>query len=143
MLRSLLVAFLFGASTVAGAQALTLADVKAKKATQLTADELRALMPGAKVVSRTPQGSTRYWQNKPDGIFTASSDGRGSCGGRNCPSTGAGTWRVQDNGTLCVTIKWPTISEDWCRYVFTAGDKYYAVGKHEDNAPANEFEFSK
>ena len=92
MLRPLLVAFLFGASAVAGAQALTFAE---------------------------------------------------SCGGRNCPSTGADTWRVQDNGTLCVTIKWPTLSEDWCRYVFTAGDKYYAVGKHEDNAPANEFEFSK
>ena len=82
MLRSLLVAFLFGASAVAGAQALTFADVKAKNATQLTADELRALMPGAKVVSRTPQGSTRYWQNKPDGTFIPSSDGRGSCGGR-------------------------------------------------------------
>jgi hypothetical protein len=64
MHRSLLVAFLFGASTVAGAQGLTFAEVKAKNATQLTADALRELMPGAKVVSRTPQGSTRYWQNK-------------------------------------------------------------------------------
>jgi hypothetical protein len=42
-----------------------------------------------------------------------------------------------------VTIKWPTISEDWCRYVFKAGDMYYGVGRREDNATANEFEFSK
>ncbi len=142
MYRSLLVAFLFGASAVAGAQALTLADAQAKNATQLTVDEPRAPMPGAKVVNRTPQGSTRSWQNKPDGTFTASSDGRGACGGRDCYSTGAGTWRIDDNGTLCMTIKWPTLSEDWCRYVFKAGGKYYAVGKREDNATANEFEFS-
>jgi hypothetical protein len=143
MFRSLLVVFLFGASAAAGAQALTFADVKAKNATQLTADELRELMPGAKVVSRTQAGSTRYWQNKPDGTFTASSDGRGSCGGRNCSSTAPGTWRVQDNGTLCVTIKWPTAQDDWCRYIFKAGDKYYGVGRREDSAAASEFEFSK
>lgn len=71
----------------------------------------------------------------------ASSDGRGSCGGRNCYS--AGTWRIRDNGSLCVTIKWATQLEDWCRYVFKAGNKYYAVGKREDSAIANELEFSK
>ena len=143
MLRSRVILILFSASALAGAQTLNFADVKAKNATQLSADDLRTLMPGAKVVSRTSQGSTRTWENKPDGTFTASSDGRGSCGGRNCYAAGTGTWRVQDNGTVCMTIKWPTASEDWCRYVFKAGDKYYAVGKREDSAAANEFEFSK
>jgi hypothetical protein len=42
-----------------------------------------------------------------------------------------------------VTIKWSTVSEGWCRYAFKADDKYYAVGRREDNAAANEFEFSK
>ena len=134
MFRSLLVTCLLGASAVAGAQALTFADLKAKNATQLTADELRELMPGAKVVSRTPTGSTRRWQNKPDGTFSASSDGRGSSGG---------TWRVRDNGTLCVTIQWPKSPDDWCHYIYKTGGKYYAVGRREDNAIAYEFEFSK
>ena len=143
MFRLLLVAFLFGASAAAGAQALPRADIKAKNATQLTVDELRELMPGAKVTSRTQAGSTRYWQNKPDGTFTASSDGRGSCGGRNCPSSAPGTWRVRDDGALCVNIKWPTAADDWCRYIFKAGDKYYGVGRREDSALASEFQISK
>jgi hypothetical protein len=143
MFRSLLIPILFGASAIADVQALSFAEVKARNATQVSADDLQTLMPGAKVVNRTPDGSTRTWQNKPDGTFIASSDGRGSCGGRNCHASGTGTWRVRDNGTLCVTIKWPTQSEDWCRYVFKAGNKYYAVGKREDSAVANEFEFSK
>ena len=71
MLRSLVVPILFSASALAGAQTLNFADVKAKNATQLGADDLRTLVPGAKVVSRTSQGSTRTWENKPDGTFTA------------------------------------------------------------------------
>jgi hypothetical protein len=42
-----------------------------------------------------------------------------------------------------VTIKRATQPEDWCRYVFKAGNKYYAVGKREDSAIANELGFSK
>jgi hypothetical protein len=141
MLRSLVVPILFSASALAGARTLNFCDVRAKNATRLGADELRTLMPGAKVISRTPQGST-YLAKQARRNVHGSSDGRGSCGGRNCYAIGI--WRIQDNGTLCVTIKWPTVSEDWCRYVFKAGDdKYYAVGKREDNATANEFEFSK
>lgn len=142
MIRPLLIALSLAASPLLGAQPLNYADVKAKTGTQLSADELRQLMPGAKVVSRTPQGSTRYWHNKPDGTFVASSDGRG-VNGRNNMASGEGTWQVRDNGTLCVKIQWTRISEDWCRYIFKVGDKYYGVGRHEDTAPANEFEFSK
>ena len=143
MFRLLMIPLLLGVSSIASAQTLTFADVKARNATQLTADELRELIPRANVVSRMPQGSTRRWQNKPDGTFTASSEARGSSGGRKNYATGAGTWRVRDNGTLCVTIAWQNSPEDWCRYVFKAGDKYYAVGRREDNAAASEFEFTK
>ncbi len=143
MIRLLLVALSFGICPLLWAQPLTFADVKAKAGTQLTADELRALMPGAKVTSRTIQGSTRYWQNKPDGTFVASSDGRGTSGGRNNMGSAEGTWEVRDNGTLCVKIPWSRSPEDWCRYMFKVGDKYYGVGRREDNAPASEFEFSK
>ena len=51
--------------TFAAGQALTLADVKTKDAVQLSADDLKHLLPGAKVVTKTATGSTRNWENGP------------------------------------------------------------------------------
>jgi uncharacterized protein DUF995 len=130
-------------SSLASGQVTTLADVKTKNGVQLSTEELTQIMPGAKVISRTQAGSTRTWTNAADGTFTASSDGRGSHGGRNAYGSAPGTWRVTDNGRLCVTIKWNVSPDDWCRFMFKVGDKYYGVGRLEDNAPASEFEFSK
>jgi hypothetical protein len=143
MLRLIVAIVSLGLCSLAGAQVTTLADVKAKNGVQLSAEELKQLMPGAKVISHTQAGSTRRWTNNADGTFTASSDGRGSSGGRNAYGSGPGTWRVADNGRLCMTIKWNVTPEDWCRLMFKVGDKYYGVGRLEDNAPASEFEFSK
>ena len=120
----------------------TLADVKAKNGVQLSAEELKQLMPGAKVISRTQAGSTRTWTNGADGTFVASTDGRGFSGKTNY-STAPGTWRVGVNGRLCVKINWNVSADDWCRVMFKVGDKYYGVGRLDDNAPASEFEISK
>ena len=58
--------------------------------------------------------------------------------------SGSGTWKIDDKGTYCVQIKWrPMGSEDWCRYIFKSGDKYYAFDTLEDTAQASEFGFSK
>jgi len=141
--RSLLALLAFALSPPAGAQVSTLADVKAAKGVQLGAQELRDIMPGAKVVSRTQAGSTRRWQNKADGTFSATSDGRGQSGGRNTYASADGTWRVTEEGRLCVKIAWPRSPDDWCRYMFRLGDKYYGVGSLSDETPASEFEFSK
>ncbi|HEV8551807.1 MAG TPA: DUF995 domain-containing protein [Casimicrobiaceae bacterium] len=143
MLRLIVAIVSLGFCSVAAAQLLTLADVKAKNGVQLSAEELKQLMPGAKVISRTQAGSTRSWTNGADGTFVASFDGRGFAGGKTIVSTGAGTWRVADNGRLCMAIKWNVTPEDWCRVMFKVGDKYYGVGRLDDNAPASEFEFSK
>jgi len=40
--------------------------------------------------------------------------------------------RGRSTRTYCVTIKWNRTTEDWCRYVFKAGDKYYAFDTLED-----------
>jgi hypothetical protein len=142
-MRRVTILFLFGLCAVlANAQVLTLADVKGKGAVQLSADDLKQLIPGAKVVSRTDAGSTRRWENKADGTFVASSDSSGKSG-RARPSSGNGTWRVADGGTYCVDIQWNVAPEKWCRHIFKASDKYYGVGKLEDSAPAHELEFSK
>ena len=143
MIRSIIAIISLGLCSLASAQVTTLADVKAKNGVQLSAEELKQLMPGAKVVSRTQAGSTRRWENKPDGTFSASTDGRGFAGTRNAYANAPGTWRVTENGRLCVTIKWTAAVDDWCRYMFKVGDKYYGVPRLDDNAPASEFEFSK
>jgi Protein of unknown function (DUF995) len=109
----------------------------------VSAEELKQLIPGAKVVSRTDAGSTRNWENKTDGTFVASSDSAGKGSGRSRPGSGNGTWRVADDGTYCVAIEWNRTPEKWCRHIFKAADKYYGVAKLEDSAPAHEFEFSK
>ena len=44
---------------------------------------------------------------------------------------------------LTRAIKWTLSAEDWCRLIFKVGDKYYGVGRLDDNAPASEFEISK
>src|SRR6266542_1339817 len=100
-MRRVTMLLLFGlCAAAANAQVVTLADVKGKGAVQLSADDLKQLMPGAKVVSRTDAGSTRRWENKADGTFVASSDSAGKSG-RARPSSGNGTWRVADDGRFC------------------------------------------
>ena len=143
MLRTMVVMVSMGISSAVAAQALTLADVKGKNAVQLSADELKQLMPGAKVVSLTNAGSTRSWENNANGTIVASSDGKAGNSGRARPGSGNGTWRVDDKGTYCVTIQWNMAAEEWCRYIFKAGDKYYGFGRLEDTARSTEFEFSK
>ena len=143
MLRTMVVLVSLVISSAVGAQAVTLADVKAKNAVQLSADELKQLMPGAKVVSRTNAGSTRSWENNANGTFVASSDGKAGNSGRARPASGNGTWRVDDKGTYCVTIQWNMAPEEWCRYIFKTGDKYYGFGRLEDTAQSTEFEFSR
>jgi len=121
-LIALVVSFLFCASI--DAQVLTLAEVKAKSGVQLSAADLKALMPDAKVINHTVAGSTRRW-NIGSGTFVASSDGMGLTMGHSAPSSGQGTWRIDEGrGTYCVTIQWRIIHEDWCRYFFKVGDKY-------------------
>jgi hypothetical protein len=145
MHRTILFAASMMVCTFASSQVLTLADVKAKSATQLTADDLKQLLPGAKVVNHASSGATRNWVNNVSGDLAASSDGRSNTGGKPSPGSGSGTWKIDDKGTYCVNIRWAWRGaiEDWCRYVFRAGDKCYAFDTLEDTAQASEFEFSK
>ena len=145
MPRIILASFLLSLSLVAQADGLLLNDLKAQNAVQLSADELRQLMPNAKVVSYTRQGSTRRWTNEPNGKFVASSDvGRDISKLGRAKATAQGTWHVADNGTYCVTLDWQERSENWCRYIFKVGEKYYGVKTVSDGATkAHEFEFSK
>jgi hypothetical protein len=128
--------------TLAFGQASSLADVKAKNGVQLSVDDLKQLMPSAKVTNQNAAGSTRNWENSAGGRLVASSDSKGGTGGRPYPVTASGSWKIDDRGTYCVTIQW-NFPENWCRYVFKSGDRYYAFDTLEDTAQGSEFKFSK
>ncbi|WP_313953249.1 DUF995 domain-containing protein [Accumulibacter sp.] len=123
---------------------LKLSDLNAQGATQLSKDELQALLPGAKVQSRTGQGSTRNWENSADGSLVASSDNRGgSSSTAGVHASARGTWQLADNGTYCVLLEWKRTTEQWCRFVFKSGDKYFGVKSTSDQSSvAHELAFS-
>lgn len=144
MLRTILASVLLTLPLAAQAGGQVLNDLKAQNGVQLSADELKQLMPNAKVVSHHKEGSTRRWTNEPDGKFVASSDQHSNISRLGRSTTGRGTWHVGDNGTYCVTIDWDRRTENWCRYIFKVGGKYYGVETVNDGATiAHEFEFSK
>lgn len=143
MRRPIVVSVLLALPLSALAGDLLLSDLKAQGGVQLSADELKELLPNAKVVSYYEE-STRRWKNDPDGKFVASGDSARHISSRGKAQTAQGTWHVGDNGTYCVTLEWAKRSESWCRYIFKVGDKYYGVKSLADGtSKAFEFEFSK
>lgn len=124
-------------------QALKLRDIREKGAKQLSAEELRQLLPGAKTRSVSARGNTRIWVNDPDGKLIASSDNRGMANTQSS-SQARGTWQLGDNGTYCVLIEWRTLTEQWCRFIFGVGDKYYGVNSATNDAgDAHELAFDR
>ena len=94
----------------------------------LSKDELKQLLPGARMTRTSPRGNVHTWTNEADGRFTARSDNR-AISGRGASSTAEGTWRIADDGRYCVTIEWQQglDTEKWCRFIVATGDGYYAV----------------
>lgn len=143
MILQILVSILLLSPLVAQSGEVGLGDLKAQNATQLSRDELSQLLPGAKVFSDY-RGSTRGWKNEASGKFVASSDGRREATKIGKQITGHGTWHIGDNGTYCVTIEWPKLTENWCKYIFKTGDSYYGVKSLSDGAAeANKFGFKR
>ncbi len=142
MIRIIAIALL-GYALAAHADPLKFANVKAQNGAPLSLDELNALLSGAAMVSISTSGNTRRWTNDTDGKLTATCVGCNfRAGGRSV--TAPGTWRVDPNGTYCVSIDWPSQVENWCRRLYKVGDKYYAVKPTaDDDTPAHELTISK
>jgi hypothetical protein len=142
MFRPIILVSALVLAAVAHADEPRLSDLRAQNAVQLSAADLRQLMPGAKVKSVHDNGSAPNWKNNPDGKFMASSDVRGKL--KTLSQASPGTWRVDDAGTYCVTIEWPKLTEDWCKYIFKVNGKYFGVNSlTKPNVKALEFEFSQ
>lgn len=110
-------------------------------AAKLTAEELKALLPGTKVTHHSKEGSLRRWTNNSDGNFVASSDNKkfGSALGTSSRSA-PGTWRVSDEGKYCIAIEWGRVSENWCAFVLkTAGGEFYL----NEVEPSRKIEFAQ
>ena len=130
----------------ASASAVTVDELRSMNATRLVAADVRPLVTGAKVTNTTNQGSSRFWTNDADGKFFANSDNRKSGYSAKAAPPSPGTWRVEDDGRYCVTIDWPRIAENWCRFLFRAGDNYYGVTAkqlEDGNAQAWDFTFAR
>ena len=133
---------LFVAVNSFGEGGIKSSDLTSMGATQLSREELQSLLPGANVRSIASTGSSRYWVNSAEGKFIASSDNRASTSGRSTQAYG--TWHIGDKGTFCVKLEWKTSVEQWCRYIFKAGDKYYGIKSLTDQSEtALEYSFSR
>jgi hypothetical protein len=131
--RSPVLAFcaLLACSTAAIPQELTVGDLKDPQ--KITGDELRQVLTGAKITSKTRHGSTRHWTNNADGKFTASTDSRGFQGAPTAyQTTGAGSWHVSANDQYCVYIDWRRVDEKWCVFILKADGKYYGAARPND-----------
>jgi hypothetical protein len=136
------------AATLLAAPALApaqeqISDLAAQSPHRLSKEELQALWPGAAVSRVSARGNTHRWTNDPGGTFIVSSDNTGVGSGRASSST-HGTWRIDDDGRLCVNIPWRTLpTEDWCRFLFQAGGAYWAARSEEPGEKVHRLEIKK
>jgi hypothetical protein len=144
-MRSVLGVFVFAIAAAflcgpAAAQLVPIEEVNAKNPVALDKAALEKLVPGSTTESVSRTGHERKWQYMAGGRLRGSSRGPHT---RIGGWIGEGTWRIEDNGTLCVEIGWTgpqhSSEEKWCAPVVKAGDDYYAMFK----AGAMKMTFSK
>jgi hypothetical protein len=133
-----LAALLLTVAHGAGAQALTLAQVKQKGGTPLTRDELTTLLPDAEYRRQVGTVYT-HWTNFSDGTLEAGRINSGTRTVRYNRDGQDGTWRVRDDGAYCVDVRGDYHAK-WCRTIYRLGNGYYAFSpKADDDAKAWKF----
>jgi thioredoxin-related protein len=117
---------------------MRLAEVKKLPHERVTAEDLRARLPGSlmQYVSRSKRGDTietrqGEWRLDADGKLTGVSIRLDKPG----KSEGTGTWRVDDKGRLCYDIQWNVRHAQVCAWVFRVGDEFYLARRDEPGSP--------
>jgi hypothetical protein len=132
-------------SSLSFAQELTVGYLKAKGATFLSAEELKAVLPGALLRYENAQFLTSMKLNT-DGSLNGRSDKRVGQSGEHNPGF-AGEWRISDEGRWCAVQRQhrgPELGK-YCRDVLKVGEKFYysAGNRSNDSRPAYELSVSK
>lgn len=120
-------------------------DLEGMNQRQLSKDELKVLLAGARLARVTVRGNYHHWTNEADGTFVAVAPNLGlvtSIGNQRRPSRADGQWHISEDGRYCVVIEWKVVgTEKWCRVVLHTSDGYYMVSKGSDTA--HKFEIKK
>jgi hypothetical protein len=123
--------------------AITPAALKEKGAKMLTKADLEALLPGTTYADEGDKYNLRY-ANKAGGALDASGTPRFGGGVTNPPWSGAGTWRVSDQGQYCVEYSvMHGGTTKYCMYLWTLGNDYYTTYGRADDAKGKKSQLSK
>lgn len=128
-LFSSLVAFALSAQEAA---VRSVAELRQAGGSQLSAAETKQLLTGATVESTSGVGRKRTFDNSAKGTLYAISEGGSGAFTQAIRATG--DWSVREDGAYCVKVPWKTEVEEWCRFVFRLGDRYFLAGKTDDAA---------
>lgn len=92
-----------------------------KGAKKLQPEEVKALLTGATVDAERGGNVHTKTTYKPDGSLSAHIQAPDFSTG------GVGSWRVEDNGSFCISISWTSqfAPVAGCSYVFRLGNSYY------------------
>ena len=126
----------------AGAQDITVGDLRTKGAVVLSADEVKSLLTGATVRYETAQYEIQFKMESGGKLIGSVQKRIGSAGGTSL----TGDWKVTDDGRWCgSTSTGGQGGAEWCRSVLKVGNTYYyAAGAAKDPArPAYELKVSK
>ena len=108
--------------------ALTVRDLDAQNPKKLTLEDLRQLLPDAKMSRQTAAGWQHSWTNEPGGSFTVSASNLNPGAARSGGSNAQGKWHISDDGRYCILFEWKKYpTEEWCRYILQTSDGYYAT----------------
>jgi hypothetical protein len=126
------------------AQEITVADLKSKGAVLLSAEELKAFLPGATARFETAEYA---YQMKLEAGGTTSGSFMKRLGGRQMVQF-VGDWNLSDDGRWCGTQRSYRSNEvvlKYCRDVLKLGDAYYYAGgnKNNDQRPVTEMKVSR
>ena len=112
-----------------------ISEVMQQSGVKLSAEELKALLPGSAVSGFNNAGGQFSMSLNPDGSMSGNTsvlDAR-----RGAPAGLSGTWRVSDEGKYCYesTNLKTKETDKRCVSVFRAGDAYFMSGGDAPNSP--------
>ena len=141
VLLGLLLALFMATGLAQDAAVGSVAELRQAGGSQLSAAETKQLLTGATVESTSGVGRKRGFDNSARGTLYATSEGGSGAVTKAVRVTG--DWSVREDGAYCVKVPWRAEAEEWCRFVFRLGNRYFLAGKTDDNETLRGIEIRK